>query len=377
MNRPRSSLFTNKHVPCVSCQRILIRSPRRPRKTKRWPEYGSRSSTSCTWSASPFIPLRMSVRPVASQTRAPPGNGITARPARGAPPRPPPGRPRPSPDAVAARQLDLDQAGGHRRRRVRRRRVGRRDLDRGEAGHPRHRVLDPGPDRLAPGEELARADAAPPGDAVHRLPGCQRLLHQPALVILRPAPPRLPAKDLDHPLAPAPRLTTPRQTRRSGNPPDHPTTRKAAQAGRIRCSRAAGPFTTATAALRRLTGRRPSHKAPLNRRLAGCGGANRWADMDVFRFRMRCPQCGTALRAVVSNGLRKLKCPVSGEEVVRTRPAAGMIYVMSNANRLGAVKIGMTSKSVARRASITVALFASGVNAVRRLGARVARATRR
>ena len=38
------------------------------------------------------MPLRMSVRPVASQTRAPPGNGITARPARGAPPRPPPDR---------------------------------------------------------------------------------------------------------------------------------------------------------------------------------------------------------------------------------------------------------------------------------------------
>ena len=39
-------------MPWVSCHRILIRSPRRPRKTKRWPEYGSRSSTSWTWSAS-------------------------------------------------------------------------------------------------------------------------------------------------------------------------------------------------------------------------------------------------------------------------------------------------------------------------------------
>ena len=37
MKRPRSSRLANRHMPWVSCHKILIRSPRRPRKTKRWP----------------------------------------------------------------------------------------------------------------------------------------------------------------------------------------------------------------------------------------------------------------------------------------------------------------------------------------------------
>ncbi|HEX5909962.1 MAG TPA: transposase, partial [Thermoleophilaceae bacterium] len=48
----------------------------------------------------------------------------------------------------------------------------RRDLDRGEARctrQRRHRAFDlgPGPVQLAPGEELARADPAAPGETVH------------------------------------------------------------------------------------------------------------------------------------------------------------------------------------------------------------------
>ena len=65
-------------------------------------------------------------------------------------------------------------------------------------------------------------------------PGTEGLGDQPALVLLRPAPACLPSEDLDHPLAPAPRLTTPRQTRRSGDPPRSLRPRKAAPAGRIR-----------------------------------------------------------------------------------------------------------------------------------------------
>ena len=34
-NRPRSSLFVNRHAPWPSCQMILMRSPRRPLKTNR------------------------------------------------------------------------------------------------------------------------------------------------------------------------------------------------------------------------------------------------------------------------------------------------------------------------------------------------------
>jgi hypothetical protein len=43
----------------------------------KWPECGSRFRVSCTISASPSNPLRMSVWPVASHTRTPDGTGIT------------------------------------------------------------------------------------------------------------------------------------------------------------------------------------------------------------------------------------------------------------------------------------------------------------
>ena len=60
-----------------------------------------------------------------------------------------------------------------------------------------------------------RATPCPP-------PPAQRLGDQAALVLLRPAPACLPPEDLDlrHPLAPRTGLTTPRQTSRSGHPPD-------------------------------------------------------------------------------------------------------------------------------------------------------------
>ena len=73
----------------------------------------------------------------------------------------------------------------------------------------------------------------PAGDPVHRRTRPEGIGYQLALVPLRPAPARLPAVDLDHPSAPTPRLTTPRQTRRSGDPPSSPRPRKAAHAGRI------------------------------------------------------------------------------------------------------------------------------------------------
>src|SRR3954452_25165899 len=140
------------------------------------------------------------------------------------------------PDTVGARQLDLDQAGGRLRRIAGERRHGR-DRHGREARHARRRRREPGlgPQPLAPGEELAGADPAPPRHPVHRLARRERLGHQPPLVILRPAPPRPPLEDLDpaHPLAPATGLTTPRQTRRSGDPPRSRQPRKAALPGGI------------------------------------------------------------------------------------------------------------------------------------------------
>src|SRR3954471_10536689 len=45
-------------------------------KTYKSPACGSRPSACCTCSANPFMPLRMSVRPTASQTLTPEGTGI-------------------------------------------------------------------------------------------------------------------------------------------------------------------------------------------------------------------------------------------------------------------------------------------------------------
>ncbi len=69
--------------------------PRLPRKTYKSPPCGSRFSVSCTCSAKPFMPRRMSVRPTASHTRIPLGTGIiaAARPRSPPPPRPAGSRP--------------------------------------------------------------------------------------------------------------------------------------------------------------------------------------------------------------------------------------------------------------------------------------------
>src|SRR5271156_2300039 len=63
-------------MPRPSCQRILIRSPRRPRNTNRSPACGSRFRPCWICKASPFIPRRISVYPVAIHTRTPEGTGI-------------------------------------------------------------------------------------------------------------------------------------------------------------------------------------------------------------------------------------------------------------------------------------------------------------
>ena len=75
--RPRSSRFENRHPPWPSHQTIFRRSPRRPRKTNRWPENGSSFSTFSAAMDRPLKPLRMSVTPDASQTFVCAGTGIT------------------------------------------------------------------------------------------------------------------------------------------------------------------------------------------------------------------------------------------------------------------------------------------------------------
>ncbi len=75
-NRPRSNRLLNRHAPCESHHMILSKSPRRPRKTNRWPEYGSSANTFSACAANVLNPRRMSVTPAASQTRVLLGTGI-------------------------------------------------------------------------------------------------------------------------------------------------------------------------------------------------------------------------------------------------------------------------------------------------------------
>ena len=65
MNRPRSRRLENRHNPSPSNQRTFTISPRRPLKTKTWPENGCSLSTVCTFALKPSKPRRMSVTPAA------------------------------------------------------------------------------------------------------------------------------------------------------------------------------------------------------------------------------------------------------------------------------------------------------------------------
>jgi len=67
MNLPASKRLVKSDMPTPSCHKSFTRSPRRPRKQKISPAWGSRPSPSCTVSASVFMPRRMSVTPPAQR----------------------------------------------------------------------------------------------------------------------------------------------------------------------------------------------------------------------------------------------------------------------------------------------------------------------
>ena len=138
----------NRHMPWPSCQRILIRSPRRPRKTNRWPAVRiALEHLLHLQRQAVHAPAHVGVAGRQPDPR-PTGNGIIARPGPAAPPRPPPDRQRPrsAPGRRPPARSRSAPEGRHRVGNGRRRRG--RDLDRGEAWHPRRRhcALDPGPD---------------------------------------------------------------------------------------------------------------------------------------------------------------------------------------------------------------------------------------
>src|SRR5262249_47918193 len=78
--RPRSRRFANKHHPSPLHQSTFTPSPAPPRNTNRCPLKGSSVSWVCTSAASPSKPLRMSVVPAASHTRAFGGSAIIDAP---------------------------------------------------------------------------------------------------------------------------------------------------------------------------------------------------------------------------------------------------------------------------------------------------------
>ena len=67
-------------MPPPSCRSSLTRPPLRPRKQTIPPACGSRPSPCRTWSASVFMPRRMSVTPPAIHPRTPAGNAIICSP---------------------------------------------------------------------------------------------------------------------------------------------------------------------------------------------------------------------------------------------------------------------------------------------------------
>ena len=147
------------------------------------------------------MPLRMSVRPVASQTRTPLGNGIIARPAPAVPPRPPPDRERPRSAPVrhpAARSRSAPDGAGT---------ASATDSGAagaiataakpGMAGAARGSAPDLGASCLRQVKSwlvLTPCRRATPCTVCARR---QRLGHQPALVLLCPAPARPLVEDLD------------------------------------------------------------------------------------------------------------------------------------------------------------------------------------
>src|SRR5215471_9037159 len=76
INRPFSNRFANRHSPSPSHHSILIKSPRRPRKTNTCPENGLSLRTVCTCALRPVNPRRRSVNPAAIQTCVPVGSAI-------------------------------------------------------------------------------------------------------------------------------------------------------------------------------------------------------------------------------------------------------------------------------------------------------------
>ncbi len=101
----------NRHAPWPSCQITFRRSPLRPRKQKRWPLKGLRFRTSWTCKAKEGNPFRMSVWPVASNTRTPLGGIIADQERQELDPthrHPPSGQP----ERSVRREVDFNQPAG-------------------------------------------------------------------------------------------------------------------------------------------------------------------------------------------------------------------------------------------------------------------------
>ena len=187
MKRPRSRRLANRQSPSPSHHSSLTRSPRRPRKTKTWPEYGSCSNTVCATALSPVKPRRRSVTPAAIQMCVPLGRR-NHRPTRS----------RISRRLFGVhRSFDADTGSSdlhhdHARVKLRGRLLPTHhlaDSHRHQLRYRRLRLQPPLAIQLSPMEHLVGVHPMLPGDHGDRRSRLQRLFHDLTPLLLRPISP--------------------------------------------------------------------------------------------------------------------------------------------------------------------------------------------
>ncbi|MFD2234082.1 GIY-YIG nuclease family protein [Phaeospirillum tilakii] len=72
--------------------------------------------------------------------------------------------------------------------------------------------------------------------------------------------------------------------------------------------------------------------------------------MELYQITLTCGACDAETKGVLSPHVRELQCANCGAPVAKIKPFEGVVYVMSNPNIPGFVKVGMTTKDVYERA---------------------------
>jgi predicted RNase H-like HicB family nuclease len=72
--------------------------------------------------------------------------------------------------------------------------------------------------------------------------------------------------------------------------------------------------------------------------------------MELYQITLTCISCGAETKGVLSTHVKELQCESCGQPVAKIKLFEGVVYVMSNPNIPGFVKVGMTTKDVYERA---------------------------